>query len=187
MKVGFLGGSFNPAHDGHLYISQKAKELLNLDEIWWSISPHNPLKSENILLDYQLRIDSIQKIIEGTPIKLKEFEKEWETQFMVDTLKSLKNKFPIHKFVLLMGADNFIQLPCWKSWKGIIEMVPIAVLNRETKKGDALSCKTADYLKDYKLDEEKGQDIFNVSCPAWVYLSIKQHPASSTEIRKKKF
>ena len=126
-RIGLLGGSFNPAHDGHLHISRAAFERLKIDEVWWMVSPQNPLKKAHDMSDFNSRIQSAKDIADDPRIIVSDIEQEMGTVFTVDTLEALKKKFPKHRFVWLMGADNLRQIPKWRGWRRIFRMVPIAI------------------------------------------------------------
>ena len=131
MKVGLLGGSFNPAHQGHLHISNLALHKLKLAQVWWLVSPHNPLKEKNGMADFATRLEKAKTLAADNPkIKVLDIEAEMGTVYTVDTLKRLKKRFPRLQFVWLMGADNLIQLPKWKNWQQIPKLVPVHVFDR---------------------------------------------------------
>lgn len=145
MKIGLLGGSFNPAHEGHLHISKIALHKLGLNQLWWLVSPQNPLKSTEDMADFALRYDHACAIAAGHPqIKVLGIEAELGTVFTADTIARLKQKFQQHSFVWLMGADNLVQLPRWKHWERICQQVNIHVFDRnehlyEAMKGKAVA------------------------------------------------
>lgn len=183
-KIGLLGGSFNPAHEGHLYISEHALKLLELDEIWWLVSPQNPLKSETEMAPLEERTESAQKIAINSNIKVTNLESELNTQYSIDTIKAIKEKNPQDKFVWLIGADNLANFDMWKDWQEIFKSIPIAVFDREPYSRDALESKAATEFKSNKMEENNSGELTETEPPAWVYLKIPTHPASSTNIRK---
>ena len=165
MKIGLLGGSFNPAHAGHLHISEIALKKLGLNQVWWLVSPQNPLKDK--IGKFEERLDAAKKLTARNPkIKVLDLENKFGTQYTIDTLKRLKTKFPHYEFVWLMGADNLIQLPKWKRWEEILKLVPIQVFDR------------AEYF--YKAI---GQLAYQKHKSRIKYHKIRKHPASATEIR----
>src|SRR5688572_28185618 len=129
-KIGLLGGSFNPAHRGHRRISLAAMEALGLDEVWWLVSPGNPLKPARDMTPYEARLASAREQAKGTRIKVSDFERQAETRYSVDTLAALKQRHPDHRFLWLMGADTVAQFHQWRSWRALAAMVPIAVIHR---------------------------------------------------------
>lgn len=170
MRVGLLGGSFNPAHQGHLHISNIALKKLKLDQVWWLVSPQNPLKKKDDMMDFSLRLDHAAAIVGVNPkIKVLGIEMELGTRYTVDTLKRLKKKFPNIEFYWLMGADNLIQLPKWKKWQHILDLAPIHVFDR------------ADYF--YKAIKSRAYQMYRNRIH---YHKIRKNPLSSTEIRNKK-
>lgn len=168
MKIGLLGGSFNPAHEGHLHISKVALKKLGLDQLWWLVSPQNPLKSSDDMMDFALRMDHAGAVAGETPkIKVLGIEVELNTRFTADTIHKLRLRYPYYEFVWLMGTDNLIQLPQWKKWKEICEQVEIHVFDRNEDFHRAVRGKA---MMQYK-------DRIN-------YHYIRKNPLSATEIRK---
>lgn len=181
-KIGLLGGSFNPAHAGHVYISEQALELLGLDEIWWLVSPQNPLKPLEGMAEFQERFAKAKEIsANNQKIIVSDFEKIAGTNYTFDTLVALKKSYPKNKFIWLIGADNLLQFPKWYKWQEIIAMVPIAIFNRGKDKEAALLGEVATQFADYKVTAEELSDS---TAPVWTFLDIKTHPASATEIRE---
>jgi len=130
MKIGLLGGSFNPAHAGHLYISEVAIRQLGLQQLWWLVSPQNPLKSTTDMMSFEKRFESAQKIARHPKIIVSDIERRLGTQYTADTLSALRRRFRGDKFVWIMGADNLIQLPKWKKWEEIFHFAEIHVFDR---------------------------------------------------------
>lgn len=188
-KIGILGGSFNPAHEGHVYISKEALKRMGLDEIWWIVSPQNPLKSRDDMSDYAKRVMYAQNLLtsknETSKIKISEFEKQEGLTYTDNTLKRLKQKYPKYKFVWIMGAENLNNLHKWHNWKEIFYTVPIAVFERRyiMDRYSALKSKAGMVFGKYRIKPTK--DVFMQNTPAWIYFPIKSHKASATEIRKK--
>jgi nicotinate-nucleotide adenylyltransferase len=167
LKIGLLGGSFNPAHEGHLYISNIALKKLKLDEVWWIVSPQNPLKPTKDMAPFKRRFEfALQFINEHPKILISNFEQREGTTYTVDTLKKLTKKFPTVEFVWLMGADNLVQLPKWKNWKGILRLAHIHVFDRASYYASAIASEA------YKQFPE-----------AITYHKIKKMDISSTQIR----
>lgn len=184
-KVGLLGGSFNPAHDGHVYVSKKALDLIELDEIWWLVSPQNPLKSEDELWPLDERMAIAEAMVEGqNNIVISDFESLHDTRYTIDTLTLMMEKHPEVAFVWMMGADNLVQFSKWHKWYEIVNIVPIAVFDRDGGDGGALSSEAALFLKDYQLDAEYARELPFRQSPCWCFFSIDRHPGSATKIRK---
>jgi nicotinate-nucleotide adenylyltransferase len=130
-KIGLLGGSFNPAHEGHLAMSLFAIKRLGLDEVWWLVTPQNPLKTRDEMLSLTERMLCAKTMASRyKKIRVTDIETRLETRFTIDTLRALKRKFPCVNFVWLMGQDNLQTIHLWKSWRKIFCEVPIAVFLR---------------------------------------------------------
>lgn len=182
-RIGLFGGSFNPAHAGHVYVSRVALETLGLDEVWWLVSPKNPLKNGAGLADYQARLDGAEKLAGGLPVKVLDVEKTEGLKFTIETVRFLKDKFPDHAFVWLMGADCFLALPKWKSWRDIMAEIPLAVLPRPGFTEAALSGTAATVYAKNRLSEKLAGNLVMTKPPAWVYIDCKPMAISATEIR----
>ncbi len=184
-KVGVLGGSFNPAHEGHIEISKSALNFLELDFVWWLVSTGNPLKDTTELLPFEQRANQAREIVDDPRIVVSEMEKNLETRYTIDTLERMIINFPQYHFVWLMGADNLINFHEWKEWRKIAETVPIAIFNRPGYSKDSMQCLAANALKDYRVSEDEATLLHRFMPPAWVYCEKTNNPMSSTEIRRK--
>ena len=184
-RIGLLGGSFNPAHKGHLHISREALSRLNLDEIWWIVSPQNPLKSSDDMNDFESRMNSAIAIANDPRIVVTKIELELGTVFTIDTLKALRQKYPEHRFVWLMGADNLRQIPKWKGWRQIFRMIPIAIFPRPAHSGRALAGKASRRFKRFRVRSTRGPRLANMRPPAWIFLRTQPDTTSATRIRAK--
>ena len=183
-RVGLLGGSFNPAHEGHLHISRLALELLVLDEVWWLVSPQNPLKPEAGMASFEGRLEEARRIAEGHPeITVSALEEELGTRYTVDTAQALRARYPDTDFVLLVGADILEELPRWRKWERLFHILPIAVFARKPYSLRALSGPAAQRFAEFRLAEEEAPTLAGRPPPAWVFLHIAEHPASATAIR----
>lgn len=183
-KIGLLGGSFNPAHEGHVYISEKALELLGLDEIWWLVSPQNPLKETEGMASFEKRFATAQKIAAGNPkIHVSDFEKKSGTNYTFDTLTALNTMYKQHNFVWIMGADNLVQFPKWHKWREILGATPIAIFNREGFKDKALTGEVVTEFSAYKI--ENLAKLATSIPPAWAFMDIETPKISATQIRAK--
>ena len=181
--TGLLGGSFNPAHQGHRAISLAAIEALGLDDIWWLVSPGNPLKPTAGMAPFAARFASGVKAAKGATIKVTGIERELGTRYTIDTLRALIRRFPKRQFVWLMGADNLSQFHLWRDWQAIAALVPIAVATRPGYEEQARAAPAMGWLRDHVLtaDQAKGRSEWSV--PALVLLSVPPDPTSSTAIR----
>ena len=183
-RVGLLGGSFNPAHAGHLHISQQALKLLGLDEVWWLVSPQNPLKSEAGMTALRDRLDEARRIAhDQRQILVTAVEAELVTRYTVDTLDALRQHYPDIDFVLLAGADILEELPRWRDWERVFQTVPIAVFARKPYTLTVLSGLAARRFAQFRIPEEEASTLSGRTPPAWVFLHIREHPASATAIR----
>ena len=185
-RVGLLGGSFNPAHDGHRYISLEGLKRLGLNEIWWLVSPQNPLKSADDMAPLDVRLRQAQRAARSSRIRVTDVEDEIGTRFSIDTISALERRFKTTSFVWLMGADNLLQMPKWRDWKTIFQSVPIAVFTRSSYSRKALTGAAAKHFADCRIRESAGAELVECSPPAWVFLHTKPHSASATRIRKTK-
>lgn len=184
-KIGLLGGSFNPAHDGHLEISLAALDYLGLDEVWWLVSPGNPLKDKSDMAPYGERFSSAENIVNDKRIKVSDIENKLATKYTIDTLIKLKEKNPNHHFIWLMGADNLVQFNQWKDWQKIAKTVPFAIFNRPSYSKSAKMSIAATELDEFKVSEEMARDLYKLKPPAWTYYGLTNNPVSSTELRRK--
>lgn len=183
-RIGILGGSFNPAHEGHVHISELALDRLDLDEVWWLVSPQNPLKPVAGMAPFDERLEFAKAVTAAEPkIVISDFEKVYGSRRTLTTLRKLKSNHPAHRFVWLMGADNLIQAHRWNQWADIFKIVPIAVFARPSYSLRALSARAAKVFASDRAKEREAEMLADLKPPAWVYLKIPLHPASSAEIR----
>ncbi len=183
MRVGLLGGSFNPAHDGHRHVACLALRRLRLDQVWLLVSPGNPLKPVRGMATRDARLCSARGIADGRRIVASDIEARLGTRYTVDTLRVLRRRFPLVDFVWLMGADNLVQLPRWRRWREIVAQVPFAVLPRPTYNHRALASHAAHRLAPRRLPVHASASLAGLSAPRWVFLPAAQHAASATAIR----
>ncbi|MGI9418264.1 MAG: nicotinate-nucleotide adenylyltransferase [Geminicoccaceae bacterium] len=184
-RVGLLGGSFNPAHEGHRAISLEALRRLGLDQVWWLVSPQNPLKSRDGMADFSTRMESAKTVAAGHPgILVTDLEQKIGTRYTVDTVRRLK-RGGTEDFVWLIGSDNLLQLPAWRNWKMLLNLVPIAVFDREPYSYKALAGRVARAFEHRRMAAEHARDLVVAEPPAWVYFRLRRHRVSSTEIRSR--
>ncbi len=184
-RVGVLGGSFNPAHDGHRHISLLALERLRLDEVWWMISPQNPLKTAAETAPLAKRMERARAVADHPSIHVTDIEVRLGTLYTADTIEALKSRFPGIRFVWLMGADNLCQIPRWRHWRRIFETVPIAVFTRPSYSLRALSGRAARRFAAQRVSERRAGALADMKPPAWIFLHGRPHPESATRIRAK--
>lgn len=183
LRVGLLGGSFNPAHDGHRFIALEALKRLGLDEVWWLVSPQNPLKSARDMAPQAQRADGARRVAAHPRIRVTTIESRLGTRFTADTLRVLRQRFPAVSFVWLMGADNLVQVHRWRQWSSIFRNHPVAVFDRSPYSYRALASKAARRFASDRLPLSQAPVVAGCKAPCWVFLPIRRHPASATAIR----
>ncbi|WP_404381247.1 nicotinate-nucleotide adenylyltransferase [Caenispirillum salinarum] len=183
VRVGLLGGSFNPAHDGHRYISLEALKRLDLDEVWWLVSPQNPLKSSRGMAPQTERADGARMVAAHPRIRVTTIESRLGTRYTADTLRVLRLRYPLARFVWIMGADNLVQIDRWRRWSSIFRTLPVAVFDRSPYSYQALASKAARRFARDRLPLRKAPVLAGTRAPAWVFLPIRRHPQSATAIR----
>lgn len=185
LRIGLLGGSFNPAHAGHRHISLCAKRALGLDEIWWMVSPGNPLKDgARDMAPLPARLRSAQKMARRAPIKATAIETALGTRFTVDTLTTLARRYPRVRFIWLMGSDNLAQFHRWKAWRRIARTMPIAVLARPGYEGPARASRAYATLRTRVLPQGHAKDWTQWRPPALVLLRFRPDASSATAVRR---
>lgn len=176
--IGLLGGSFNPAHAGHLHLSVCAIKALRLDEVWWLVTPQNPLKDKHDLAGYRERLASAQRIAQRHNIMVSDIEAHLRTRYTYHSLQQLQRRFPGTQFIWLMGADNLAGFHRWHRWQDILRMMPVAVMDRVPFSHSALRSKAASYAR--QLHNHNNQ----IAGRRLVFLRAKRLSISSTQIRK---
>ena len=184
MRIGLLGGSFNPAHDGHLEISLSALEKLGLASVWWLVSPQNPLKLKQGMAPLSERVTNAQETAKESRIVVTDIETELGTRYTADTLMALQRRFPRARFVWLMGADNLLQIHRWRQWSRIFHTVPVAVFARPAYSLRAEKAKAAQRFAGYRLPIFRALRLAEKRPPAWVFFKGPLNPLSATEIRR---
>lgn len=189
MKIGLLGGSFNPAHGGHRRISLFAMPALGLDEVWWLVSPGNPLKSQEGMAPLAPRFASARAQARRAPIRVSAIERELGTRYTIDTLRELVRRWPKHQFVWLMGSDNLAQFSRWKNWRGIARIMPIAVIARPGYDRTAFASPAMVWLRRYRRSAARNIDESRMngagwSTPALIYLRFDPDRRSATAMRR---
>ncbi len=184
-RIGILGGSFNPAHEGHLHVSQLALEKLKLDELWWLVSPQNPLKPVDGMAGFDERMDQARVIAaRDGRIIVSDFEKISDTTYSIDTITALKAAYPDVSFVWVMGADNLRQMPRWQGWQKIFRSIPIAVFPRAPHSLRALNGRAARRFAGAMIDPKNASRLAGRRAPAWVMLQAPLHGQSATRLRQ---
>lgn len=183
LHIGLLGGSFNPAHAGHRHISLAALKFCGLDQLWWLVSPQNPLKSPHDYLPLIERVAQARQVAHHPKIAIMDIEKQLPSHYTVYTLKILKKRFPFCRFVWIMGADNLRQFPLWHRWREIARLVPIVICDRDNHSYRALAGKMASVYKQYRVQGRELYSISNYKPPAWGYIRMRKHPLSASFLR----
>jgi nicotinate-nucleotide adenylyltransferase len=183
MRIGLLGGSFNPPHAAHRLISLTALKRLGLDRVWWIVTPGNPLKDHGALLPLSERIALCRQVSAHPRIEVTAFEAAIGTAYTGRTLTYLRRRYPGVAFVWLMGADNLAGFHRWREWERIFGLVAIAVEDRPGWRARALGSKAAARFGRFRLAEKDGAALPGLKPPAWCYLSGPLSKLSSTALR----
>jgi len=181
--TGLLGGSFNPAHGGHRRISLFAIRSLGLDELWWLVSPGNPLKPKVGMAPLAARVAAAQVQARRAPIRVTGIERELGTRYTVDTLRALQRRYPKRRFIWLMGSDNLAQFHRWRDWRRIARAMPIAVIARPGYDGAAVASPAMAWLGRFRRLPAALENPARRSAPALYLLRFDPDPRSATAIR----
>ncbi|RDD61114.1 nicotinate-nucleotide adenylyltransferase [Ferruginivarius sediminum] len=183
-RVGLLGGSFNPAHGGHRFVSLQARRRLALDEVWWLVSPQNPLKPTRGMATLADRLASAREVISGHPgLRATTVEAALGTRYTADTLHALRFRFAKVRFVWLMGADNLWQIDHWDRWTEIFHTVPVAVFDRPSYSLSVTVSKAAQRFRRARVPERGAPELAELTAPAWTFVHQPHDPRSATAIR----
>lgn len=182
--TGLLGGSFNPAHGGHRRISLFAHEALGLDEVWWLVSPGNPLKPKVGMAPLRARLGSARRQSMRAPIIPTAIEAQLGTRYTIDTLRSLQRRYPKRRFIWLMGADNLAQFHRWRDWRAIARTMPIAVIARPGYDDAVMTSPAMAWLRRYSVSAASFRKGGQWSAPALVFLRFDPDHRSATAIRR---
>jgi len=180
--IGLLGGSFDPAHGGHVNLTLQALKRFGLDRVWWLVSPGNPLK-ENGPAPLKKRVTRASAVMRHPRVTVTDVEARLGTRFTAETLKKLLPRYPCSRFVWLMGADNLAQFHLWQDWGSILETVPMGVVARP---GDRISARRSVAAQRYeyaRLPGHASQLLAHCEAPAWCYINVPLSNASSTAMR----
>ena len=178
-RIGLFGGSFNPAHEGHMHLASTALERLKLDWVWWIVARGNPLKAEHG--DFDTRLASARAIAVHPRMRVLDIEQRHELTYSIDTITQFQKRNPTARFVWLMGGDNLEHFHKWKDWEAIAARIPIAVIARP---GAALGNSAFETrFAEAQLPEQDAATLVDRPAPIWTYLTGEMVDASSTEIR----
>ena len=183
MRIGLLGGSFNPPHVAHRAISLFAIKRLKLDRVWWLVTPGNPLKDQDGLRDLNERTAAARNMANDPRIDVSCLESVIGTRYTVETISYLRRRASGLRFVWIMGADNLAQFHRWQNWRRIASEVPIAVIDRPPQSFRALAAPAAQALARYRLPENQAGRLADQRAPAWIFLTGMKLNLSSTGLR----
>jgi len=181
MRIGLLGGSFNPPHETHRSISLTALRRLGLDGVWWLVSPANPLKDNSGLPSVETRVEPARETARHPRIDVTGFA--GRSVYTIDLLIELKRRFPGVQFVWLTGADNLAQFHRWRAWEAIFALQPIAVFDRPGYRLKALASRAAQRFAAYRVGETAAAGLAGLTPPAWTLLAHPLSGLSSTALR----
>ena len=184
MRIGLLGGSFNPAHGAHRRISLEAMRALGLDEVWWLVSPGNPLKEgASDMAAFEARFASAERMARRAKIRVSDFERRQGTRYTVDTVRKLKRRYPEHRFIWLLGSDTLPNFHKWRDWRGLVREVPIAVIRRRGYDSPAHAARAMGWLRGFVHPSSQADKWTEWSAPAIIFLRLPPDPTSATAIR----
>jgi nicotinate-nucleotide adenylyltransferase len=180
MVIGLLGGSFDPAHEGHVHLTQEALARMGLDRVWWLVTPGNPLKARQPAPMAE-RMARAQAVMHDPRVEITDLEARLGTRATIDTITKLKAIYPGVHFVWLMGADNLVQFHKWNRWRDILRSVPIGVLARP---GAGVAARTSVAARAFRVHQvARGENLRNKPAPAWCFVNMPMNGASSSAIR----
>lgn len=183
-RIGLLGGSFNPAHPGHRRISLAAIRALGLDELWWLVSPGNPLKAgDKDMAPFAARLGSARAMARRAPIRASDFEARAGTRFTIDTVLRLKRRYPRHRLIWLMGSDTLADLHRWRDWRRLAREVPIAVIRRPGYDRSVHAARAMGWLRRFVRPRGQAKQWTEVSEPAIFFLRLPPDSTSATAVR----
>jgi nicotinate-nucleotide adenylyltransferase len=183
MKVGLLGGSFNPAHEGHAHVAETALAKLGLDAMIWLVSPQNPLKSRDETAPLHQRMASARAQARGPRMLVSDAESRIEARYTLDTLRILKARYPGVRFVWVMGADSLASFHRWKGWVQLMHEAPIAVVSRPWAALRGRLSPAAKRFARYRRPSVSSRQLPFLAPPAWVFLRGPFNFQSSTALR----
>lgn len=182
-RIGVMGGTFNPPHAGHVEISRTAMRRLKLDQLWWVVTPGNPLKENGGLPATAERVAACRALIHDPRVVVTSFEEELGAPYTAGTLAFLKTHFPSAHFIWVMGADNLAGFHRWQRWREIATAMPIAIIDRPSWRLKALASPAAQALERARIPENRAGELTRRKAPAWVFLTSRLSPLSSTMLR----
>ena len=184
MRVGLYGGSFNPAHEGHLHVADEARKALGLDKVIWLVSPQNPLKDKRETASLAERLTQTRKVAVDPANVVTDLESELGSTYTVDTLRWLRRRYRGVRFVWIMGSDNLANFHRWNEWRAIARMMPIAVIDRPGSTHRSIASPAANWMARWRLSENQGAALPVRTPPAWIFLHGRRSDLSSTYLRE---
>jgi nicotinate-nucleotide adenylyltransferase len=183
-RIGLLGGSFNPAHRGHRHVSLAAIAALGLDELWWLVSPGNPLKDgAKDMAPFEVRLASATFMARRARIRASDFERVAGTRYTIDTVRALKQRFPDDRFIWLLGGDTLPNFHKWRDWRGLAAELPIAVIRRPGYDSLAHAARAMGWLGRFVRPSSQAKQWTEWSAPAIIFLRLPPDATSATAIR----
>ncbi|MGB5863894.1 MAG: nicotinate-nucleotide adenylyltransferase [Sulfitobacter sp.] len=180
--IGLLGGSFDPAHAGHVHITREALKRFGLDQVWWLVSPGNPLKARGPA-PMAKRLAQARAVMDHPRVRVTDIETQLSTRYTAQTVRAMLRHYPAQRFVWLMGADNLAQFHLWQDWRDIVERVPMGILARPGQRISARMSRAAALYAPYRIPGRYSQLLARASAPAWCFVNVPMMDVSSSAIR----
>ena len=180
--IGLLGGSFDPAHEGHAHITREALKRFGLDRVWWLVSPGNPLKVRGPA-PLEARIAQARRVMDHPRVEVTGLEAVLGTRYTAQTVRAVQALYPRQRFVWLMGADNLAQFHLWQDWRGIAEAVPLGILARPGQRICARTSRAATLYAPYRIAGRDSRLLAHARAPAWCFVNVPMMDVSSSAIR----
>ncbi|WP_147127295.1 nicotinate-nucleotide adenylyltransferase [Shimia ponticola] len=181
-RIGLLGGSFDPAHSGHVHITKHALLRFGLDAVWWLVSPGNPLKDRGPA-PMKARLEAALAVMDHPRVVVTDIECDLGTRYTAETLDALLHRYPGVQFTWLMGADNLSQFHQWQDWRAIMDAVRVGVIARPGKRTGARVSPAARLYRAARLSGRQSQLLGGAEAPAWCFINVPMSDVSSTDIR----
>jgi nicotinate-nucleotide adenylyltransferase len=178
MVIGLFGGSFDPAHEGHVHLTQEAIKQMGLDQVWWLVTPGNPLKARQPAPMVE-RLARARQVMDHPRVVITDLESDLGTRTTASTIKALKAIYPDVQFVWLMGADNLVQFHKWDRWRDILRLVPVGVFARP---GWGVAARLSVAARAFRVNRVARGERLRVA-PAWCFVNMPLNDASSSAIR----
>ncbi len=181
--IGLFGGTFNPPHAGHRQASLLALRRLGLDQLWWMVTPGNPLKKNGSIPSLSARMHKAAEAAAHPRIMISGAEQGFRTRYTADLIQILKERSPKTHFVWIMGSDSLMEFHRWEDWRRLAWSVPIAIVNRPRSLVAPLTARAAQAFRRYRVDGDDSRRLPRLDPPAWVFLTGPRAAVSSTELR----